>query len=170
MGLHLLLDRPEFWSGAVILSAHPGLLKDSQRAERLAADQRWAERFDAGGEGWESLLRAWNAQAVFEGESEPRLEKDFDRTLLARVMRECSLGTQEDLRPRLKRSEHSILWVYGERDPKFLPFGKEMEALNPRFESCSLPGVGHRVLQQSLSHRDCQKMIGDFLSRFINLD
>src|SRR4051794_21774844 len=38
IALHALLASPQLWSGAVIVSAHPGLTDDQERNDRLQAD------------------------------------------------------------------------------------------------------------------------------------
>ncbi|MEM7145098.1 MAG: hypothetical protein AAF591_08160, partial [Verrucomicrobiota bacterium] len=44
LGLHALLERPGLWTGAVIVSAHPGLRDKAEREERLERDLEWARR------------------------------------------------------------------------------------------------------------------------------
>jgi 2-succinyl-6-hydroxy-2,4-cyclohexadiene-1-carboxylate synthase len=56
---------PELLSGAVFISAHPGLKSNEERHARLENDLRWAERF-ASSESWSNLLEAWNQQPVLE--------------------------------------------------------------------------------------------------------
>jgi len=145
VALHALLQAPEVWEGAVLVSAHPGLRSPDDRDLRLKSDQAWARKFET--ESWDPLIHEWNAQAVFKGGRHPLLrpEADFSRKNLARSLEQSSLGRQEDLRERLKGLQLPVLWVCGELDVKFRGLAEGMAALNPRFCVETVLGAGHRV-------------------------
>ncbi len=144
IALEALLDQPQNWAGAVIISAHPGLSDPEERKKRMLSDEVWAERFVR--EDWQGLLVHWNAQSVFQGSEVPlRSELDFSRTALAGVLRGCSLGRQRDLRAELKGLDLPILWVVGEKDQKFLKLAQEVAGINSRIELAVLSGASHRV-------------------------
>jgi 2-succinyl-6-hydroxy-2,4-cyclohexadiene-1-carboxylate synthase len=157
VALHAVLESPHLWAGAVILGGHPGLRDAREKEERLESDRLWAQRFLH--EDWETVLRSWNEQPIFRqpqsvGElrvDPPRWEADYSRKKLAQVLVGCSLGVQQDLRPRLSELTVPILWISGECDVKFSAIQEEMLSLNPRFQGRSVAGVGHRVLNSSLS-------------------
>src|SRR5690242_6488130 len=43
IALHALTRKPEIWSAAVIISAHPGLSDPTERQKRIENDEKWAE-------------------------------------------------------------------------------------------------------------------------------
>ena len=147
VALHTILYDPGLWRGAVIVSAHPGLSGENSELEKLArldADRLWAKRFME--EDWQTLMEDWNNQTVFKGgKHRLRESSSYSRYLLAQGLVECSLGTQENLREKLKTLKLPILWISGERDVKFQSLMKELIPLNPRFEGLCIPGAGHRV-------------------------
>ena len=63
LALHALTQQPQMWDAAIILSAHPGLSTDEERAGRLTHDQAWAAHFLH--DSWPEVMAAWNEQAVF---------------------------------------------------------------------------------------------------------
>lgn len=109
--------------------------------ERRARDEAWARRFES--EEWSSLMRAWNAQAVFGGHVLERSEKDYDRGELARQLREYSPAVLPP--PRLESIETPVLWVAGERDAKYADIAKRAVARLPNAELWICPNAGHRV-------------------------
>jgi len=131
-----ILEGQRFQS-AVILSA--GL--NAPDPERRARDEEWARRFES--EDWSSLMRDWNAQAVFGGHVVERAEVDFDRAELARQLRECSPAVLPP--PNLEAIETPILWVAGERDAKYVEIGRRAVARLPHAELWICPDAGHRV-------------------------
>lgn len=164
IALHSLIQRPDLWAGAILVSAHPGIadtqeariedhrnqgiqgIQSFQRIERIRNDEIWATRFET--ENWESVMTSWNSQAVFQGSRPLDTKKESTdlRSQLARSLRESSLGLQADLRSELKQLQVPILWISGERDAKFAVIHKEMAQLNPNyFEAERVPGAGHRV-------------------------
>ncbi len=144
IALHALVSDPKSWSGAVIISAHPGLSDLSEKATRKMKDEDWAQSFET--ESWGELMTRWNSQAVFEG-SEPRqrIEAEFSRRSLAEALRTCSLGVQRDLRPEIRSLNIPILWVVGEQDQKFLGLARDVAQLNPLVDLEVLPGATHRA-------------------------
>jgi 2-succinyl-6-hydroxy-2,4-cyclohexadiene-1-carboxylate synthase len=161
IALHMLLDQPERWRRAVIVSASPGLPKQ-ERASRLEADKKWAERFRT--EPWDELMEAWNGQAVFQGEPEPdRDEADYQREDLALALERGSVGDQEDLRARLAALEITILWIAGENDAKYAALAEECAALNPRFAHNLIEGAGHRA--PWTAREQFQSVLTEFLER-----
>src|SRR5205807_1859552 len=64
ISLHALIGNPNLWSGAIIVSSHPGLTEPQERKQRLESDRTWANRFLH--DEWESVIQAWNSQSVFK--------------------------------------------------------------------------------------------------------
>jgi 2-succinyl-6-hydroxy-2,4-cyclohexadiene-1-carboxylate synthase len=145
LALHALLAPAAAWHAAVIVSAHPGLTGDAERARRLEDDEQWARRFAR--DDWDTLVSDWNARAVFHGAPPPavRPEGAFDRPALAAALRHWSLGIQEPLFDRLVTIRRRVLWIAGERDPKYVALAQSAVRALPRGELRVAPGAGHRV-------------------------
>ncbi|MEM9079537.1 MAG: alpha/beta fold hydrolase [Verrucomicrobiota bacterium] len=142
LALHALLEEPELWDRVIVVSAHPGLVTEEERLERMAADARWAGQALTGD--WGEFVEAWNEQGVLEG-SAGGGERSLlvnRRRAIARSFMEWSLGRQEDLGGRLRDWEGKGLWVTGQRDEKFATLS---EGAGESFERLVIEGAGHRV-------------------------
>jgi 2-succinyl-6-hydroxy-2,4-cyclohexadiene-1-carboxylate synthase len=131
LALHALVDDPDLWQGAIIVSAHPGLSEADEkvREARRQNDSMWAERFLV--DNWVTLQNDWNRQdALSNSRIFPlRSEAQFDREKLARALVDWSLSKQSDLRIRLKDLKIPILWCWGEQDEKFKKLALEMPSI-----------------------------------------
>lgn len=143
LALHALLDSPENWSAAVIISAHVGLESSQLRLQRLQDDQQWANRFLT--EPWPTLMEAWNRQSVFGPSPFLRNELDYSRGVLADTLRYWSLGHQESLLPQLTQLEMPILWVAGENDKRYCSMATALQFRHPKSRIWIAPGAAHRV-------------------------
>lgn len=153
LAMHALLQNPRNWSGAVFVSAHPGLSSKEERDSRASTDEKWAERWRS--EKWSDVWGAWKAQPVFNTTTQPaifteRTEKEFDRGLLAEGMMAWSLSKQDDLLERLFKIRKPVLWLAGDEDTKFKTIhidisrraAREGRTLH-KFEV--IEGAGHRL-------------------------
>ena len=144
LALHALVHRPRMWRQAVIVSAHPGLVGETDRAARLASDAEWLKKLQ--NKSWESFLKVWDAQPVFHGGGvktsrgnrvfRPGMRRGFDI---------WSLGRQTDLRLRLTGCSIPLCWVCGGRDEKFKQLAVDLVGENPNMDLHIVPGCGHRV-------------------------
>lgn len=149
LALHALVaEGAAVWRGAVIVSAHPGLpaADAAGRRTRLAGDLAWSRRAAAGS--WDAFLEAWNAQPVFAGGAPPAdrrpLERIRDR--VAASFDTWSLARQDDLLAAgLAAVDVPVLWITGERDPRFTALAREACRRIPSAEHVVVPGAGHRV-------------------------
>jgi len=163
LALHALLEDPDMWKSAVIVSAHPGLKDESQRATRRLSDAEWAALALKGA--WSEFLEKWESQGVLGGAGEmlDRRALKSRRGSVARSFIDWSLGAQEDLSPRLGEVRCPVLWVTGERDQKFTALGKEAVSLMPDAVHEVVSDCGHRVpWEQSEVFAD---LCADFLNR-----
>ncbi len=147
LALHALLENDHPWAAAILISAHPGLGDEAERAARRASDTQWATRAFAGD--WGQFTAAWNAQPLLAGE--PPREPDATARLVAR-RREIaqsfinwSLAEQQPLWDRLPEIEIPVLWIAGENDPKFLELARRATDLMPNAALEVAPHAGHRV-------------------------
>lgn len=145
LALHSLLNAPQSWDAAIIISAHSGLKTESERNKRRLRDQKWADRFLA--EDWQKLMHAWNSQKLFKGSSFSfaRLEKNFQRFFLAEALSHASLGSQEDLKDQIGHLPMPILWITGEYDQKFSEIAHNLNFSNPLSRHAILSNSGHRA-------------------------
>ena len=147
LALHALLEKDHPWQAAVIISAHPGLESEPERADRRASDAGWATQALAGN--WQEFLTAWNAQAVLG--SAPLRDRQASSSLImrrreiARSFVDWSLGVQQPLWDRLGEISIPVLWVVGENDVKFRALAKRAVSLIPNAHLAIAPGAGHRV-------------------------
>jgi 2-succinyl-6-hydroxy-2,4-cyclohexadiene-1-carboxylate synthase len=180
IALHALIQSPQSWMAAIIVSANLGfrvLDQSSERQERIKSDENWARKFETGQ--WKEVVGEWDAQPVFcqqnlghsrkdsaERMLPVRFEKDFSRMRLANSLRNCSLGHQMDLRPALRQLQVPILWISGEQDAKYRSIAQEAAELNPRFKSVVIPGGGHRVPWEK--SKEFAQSVVDYLGQLNN--
>lgn len=145
LALRALIDSPQKWSAAVIVSGHPGLETELQRQERVLADEVWARRFET--ESWEELMDSWSGQPVLATSTvcPVRCESDFSRKQLAEVLRTWSLGRQENLKGQVEALDIPILWIAGENDSKFAAIARSMSLKHPKSTVWIAKETGHRV-------------------------
>ena len=149
LALHAMAIHPERWSGAIILSAHPGLECVEDRLARRISDEIWARK--AREMEWSDFLEEWNRQEVLSDSSIPpgQIALEARREEVALAFETWSLGRQENLRSQLRRFHAPVLWITGERDGKFTELGEGMGEVFPHFQHRVVPGLGHRVLGES---------------------
>lgn len=144
LSLHALIDSPNVWQGAIIISAHPGLVTKEEKEERLKLDSNWEKLF-ASAE-WNALLSTWNQQAIFTTQtSTPRFEKDFSRETLCKVLKKWSLSQQDNLRDQIGKLTIPILWIVGANDRKYVNIAKDIQLQNPLSNIWIAPHASHRV-------------------------
>jgi len=145
LALHALLDQPNLWDAAIIISANPGLENEEDRRLRCLHDAEWAGRF-LSKEPWNTLMHDWNSQNVFSTSSSfDRSEADFSRKMLADVLTGWSLGKQDDLKSSIQRITTPILWIAGEDDQKFSTIARSLTLFHPCSRVWIASNTGHRV-------------------------
>ncbi len=151
LALHALLEKNNLWQAAVIVSAHPGLESEAERATRRSVDGSWATRSLT--ESWPAFLTAWNAQEIFKGSTQrdPAASAQLAtrRREIAQSYVNWSLGAQEPLWDRLSEISIPVLWIAGENDAKFLELAQRVVPLMPKAHLAIAPGSGHRVPWES---------------------
>jgi 2-succinyl-6-hydroxy-2,4-cyclohexadiene-1-carboxylate synthase len=130
LALQALLNGAKY-KAAVLVSTRISPAAESREA--------WAQRFER--DGWETLLRDWNAQPLFGGHAMPRAEEDFDRAELARQLREHVPPAL----PRLHELALPTLWIAGARDAKYVAEAELAAARAPGARLEIVDGAAHRV-------------------------
>lgn len=145
LAMHALINEPQLWSGAIIVSANTGLKIQKQRAPRFEQDLQWAQRFLH--DPWEKVINDWNTQAVFQGKAPSfnRREKEYVRTTIASAIVGWSVGQQDDLQETLSQLPFPILWIAGEKDHKYAALAQQMAKIHPASSFWIAPEAGHRV-------------------------
>ncbi|MGH7937928.1 MAG: alpha/beta fold hydrolase, partial [Bryobacteraceae bacterium] len=134
---------PHLLKALIVVSGHPGLASQAEKKTRLAEDRRWGKIFSE--EPWDRALSLWNERPVFSGHRiQPRRES-FAPSKLAAALEIFSLGTQQDLRSRLRGLRIPILWVVGEKDTKFVEIANESLRNKSSINVKAIPNCGHRV-------------------------
>ncbi len=117
-----LADRfPERFECLIILSAHPGLKDETDRALRLQHDMKWAEKLEQ--MPMDAFLEEWYQQPIFQ--SFRKKEKIYHEAVkkrslqnpksLARILKSFSLGNTPPIETFFPR----CLFIYGEEDVKY---------------------------------------------------
>ncbi|MDA7920581.1 alpha/beta fold hydrolase [Verrucomicrobiales bacterium] len=146
LSLYAMAIHPERWSGAVIVSAHPGLCCVEDRLARRVSDEIWAEQ--ARTLPWGEFLEKWDSQMVLADSPSvhDRSHLEAKRDSIALAFETWTLGRQEDLRKSLRQFHAPVLWVTGEEDEKFTALASEMSGIFENFEHFKVENCGHRVL------------------------
>lgn len=144
--LHVALAAPERVARLVLIGASPGIEDRAERAARLAADERLAQRLET--EPFEEWIESWRTQPLFAadppevGELARADQRRNEPLALAAVMRGLSVGGMVPLWDRLHELEMPVTFLVGSRDRKFRAIGERVAAQCP---ACTLSVVegGH---------------------------
>ena len=168
LALHALIDRPNQWKAAIIISAHTGQLSDKERGKRLLEDQKWALRFQ--NEEWHSLMQAWNGQEIFKQDSFQfsREESYYDRSQLAAILKQGTLAKQQELYQQIAELAIPILWMTGERDDRYNQLAETLSFAHPLSRWEKVPNAGHRVPWSQPVH--VRKQIELFLNGILGIN
>ena len=144
LALHALIQSKK-WDAAIIISANPGLINETDKQTRIINDKIWSQRFL--NEKWESVINSWNSQNVFLNSKNnfKRDEYNFNKIEIANILNKFSLGKQDDLREKIKSLGIPILWLAGENDIKFIKILYEMKDINKKIEAKTILDCGHRL-------------------------
>ncbi len=145
LALHALIQHPQLWDGAILISTNPGQQTEMERQKRLKRDEEWAQRFEK--ESWKPLITAWDQQAVFGGIAPvfQREETHYSRRELTHMLREWSVGKQEDLTKELSSLPMPILWIAGNRDLAYSSLAKSLAFQHNKSQTWVVSDCGHRV-------------------------
>ncbi len=165
LALHSLLDPGHSWQAAVIISAHPGLENEEERASRRSADIAWSTQALAGN--WQEFLTAWEGQPILgtapSRDAQASSSLVMRRREIARSFVDWSLGAQAPLWDQLGEISIPVLWIVGENDAKFLALAARAVSLIPHACLAIAPSSGHRVPWQA------EAWLADHVARFLKL-
>ena len=149
VALHVALAAPERLARLVLVGANPGIEDAAERAARLAADERLAQRLEA--EPFEDWIESWRAQPLFA--EEPAAagalaradHRRNDPLALAAAMRGLSVGRMAPLWARLGELTMPVDLVAGERDSTYVALAQRAARLLPHGSVTVLAGGGHSL-------------------------
>lgn len=144
LALEVLKKHSDIFSHCVFISANTSNLTDQERKARKLNDQKWSESFLHND--WEQTLKSWNSQAVLSNSTQAiRHKKDFDMQAIEKALTEYSLANQYLQPMDYKGINAKFLWLFGERDSKFVKISKKMQDLEWPGQFVTVPEAGHRL-------------------------
>jgi 2-succinyl-6-hydroxy-2,4-cyclohexadiene-1-carboxylate synthase len=170
LALGLLVRYPERFDHAVLVSAHPGLRSDAERAQRRSDDDRFVRLLRE--RGLVEFVTAWEEQPMWQSQ---RALPDSARDLrhrerlthtaegLACSLSSVGLGQMPDLRAALAQSHCSVDFLAGGRDMKFLRLAQELCSIMPRARLRVAENAGHDLLLER------PEFCSDFLSQGLSI-
>jgi len=153
LALQLAVEHPDLVARAVIISASPGIADEGARRLRRGEDEHRACRLET--QGLEPFLDDWYRLPLFAPLREhPRFPEVLERRrhndprLLARSLRTMGAGSQRSLWGDLDGLRAPLLFLAGERDPKFAALALDAVALCRHAEAVILRGRGHALVEE----------------------
>ena len=130
----------------MLIGASPGLVDESERAARRAADEALAAEIERVGTA--AFLEQWLAQPMFAGLTpEPEdlaARVENPPSGLAAALRGMGTGVQEPLWSRLAELKMPVLAVAGQEDTRYADLAEEMaDAIGVNAQVVALAGAGH---------------------------
>ena len=148
LAFHLLINFPHRLSGAIVISASPGLLTAEQQALRIKWDQKISQKLLH--QPFERFLSEWYEQPLFG-----TLKKDVSRSFwekrrkndpkeLAKVMQGMGAGRQNSFWAELEHIEKPVLYLAGANDTKYYSIAQELYDYQS-ITAHIIPDCGHSV-------------------------
>jgi 2-succinyl-6-hydroxy-2,4-cyclohexadiene-1-carboxylate synthase len=148
LALHAIIQNPNPFSRAWLLSAHPGQLSEEERAQRFEWIRVWKKKFLE--QEWASLAKDWDRQEVFSGSSGPASPRPQpSRRLLAQALENWSLLQHRFGWEDLRSLSTPVTWVFGALDQKFLAVKERLQVQNVQGRFWVVERAGHRLLQDA---------------------
>jgi len=147
LAIEILLQNPEFFSKAVLVSTGFGFSDSANRILRANQDEEWAKLFEHAA--WEKCLTKWAAQELWQSGDNPwpgpRDESLFQRARLAEALRLRGQASSAFQIPRLSKILCPVLLVVGGDDQKYLAQAELAAHQLANVELCVISGASHRV-------------------------
>lgn len=148
LAFHLLINFPHRISGAIVISASPGLLTPEQQVQRKKWDQNISQKLLH--QSFDLFLSEWYKQPLF-GTLEMDVSDSFwekrrknDPKELAKVMRGMGTGQQNSFWTALENIEKPVLYLAGANDTKYCSIAYQLY----EYKSITvkiIPDCGHSV-------------------------
>lgn len=150
LALALCARYPERITGALVVSANPGIEDAGDRRARREWDDQQAALLES--EGIEAFVARWEALPMFATQTQAMrdaqrpVRMSHDATALAAAMRSLGQGRMPPLWQALSRCWVPLRIVAGDRDPTYRAIAERMVALAPDASLHVVPGHGHNLL------------------------
>jgi 2-succinyl-6-hydroxy-2,4-cyclohexadiene-1-carboxylate synthase len=153
LALGLALMHPERVTRLTLLSCHPGLPTEAERAARRASDAAWCDILLT--RGVPTFVDAWQAQALWASQARLppalRQRRQSERLShsaqgLAHSLRVTGLGEMPDYGARLSELRPPVTLLAGALDGKFSQLARQMSAQLPHALLEIVEGAGHDLL------------------------
>lgn len=141
----------------ILLSAHPGLQTDQEKADRLKIDELWIQRLQQ--EPLEKFLEAWYAQPLFDS---LRKHPEFSNILLRRQQQDprelADMLAQESLAHQEYMIPSNAIFLHGELDTKYAKLYQHL-----KITSMQIPHAGHAAHLENT--KGCAETIREVLKK-----
>lgn len=146
VALHIALAHPHLVSQLVLIGSTPGIIDDTERADRRRTDDELASSIER--DGVPAFIDRWLANPMFAGlPDDPTDVADRNRNTaagLADSLRHAGTGTQEPLWNQLQNLQMPVTLIVGAEDHKFAAIGKDMaESIGSGATLHLIAGSGH---------------------------
>jgi len=151
LALYMAVHHSERFDRFVIESGSPGLRTKSERAERIASDERLVDSLI--NDDFGSFLTDWYSKPLFA--SMDKSSERFSQMMehrgkcdirgLVRSLQFLGTGVQPSLWNELVNVNSPILFVAGEQDAKVCLLAQEMAGLCPGGQVAIIDGAGHNA-------------------------
>ena len=152
IALYLAIHFPQYFQGAILESASPGLASQLERDRRIAKDSKLAEQLESSDFDLANFIQQWYSKALFASLAKhPHYPEAIARRLcndpnqLAKSLRLIGLGTQPTLWKSLPQIQIPLLLIVGELDPKFVKINQMMANSCAQASLYRINGTGHNV-------------------------
>lgn len=117
IALKMITENPDFFSSAVIISAHPGLISEKERENKKIEEKKWIDLLKAND--IDTFLKEWYSQPMFKGAYIPSYRKEQNCKNLLLAMKEFSPSIFPSYWDDLNHISIPITYVYGELDVRY---------------------------------------------------
>ncbi|MEO1670836.1 MAG: 2-succinyl-6-hydroxy-2,4-cyclohexadiene-1-carboxylate synthase [Cyanobacteria bacterium J06631_2] len=150
IALYLAVYFPQYFYGAVLESASPGLATEPERDRRRLKDEQLAKQLESAD--LANFVQQWYANPLFKSfVVHPDADQAISRRLnnnprkLAISLRNIGLGTQPSLWNSLSKIQIPLLLIVGELDRKFVEINQAIANNCHLAELKIVSGSGHNV-------------------------
>jgi 2-succinyl-6-hydroxy-2,4-cyclohexadiene-1-carboxylate synthase len=151
--LGLLARFPRRFVHAVVVSAHPGLCSEAERARRRSEDERWIRLLQR--HGVARFVADWERQPLWHTQrrlpvsllaAKRRERLAHTASGLAGSLRSVGLGQMPDLRPALAETACVVELLVGAEDPAYVALATELCTILPQGRLRVADAAGHDLL------------------------
>ncbi len=142
LAMHCLIENPELWTAAIIVSANAGIEQEEKQARRRH-DLAWLKKFKDLSAA--DFIDEWNSQPVLGKSSATVTKLNAEKVLsdsMARGLREWSVSNQDLL--KVEDISCPTLLMAGSKDPKYLGIAEDLK-IRIKNSSLKVLDAGHRV-------------------------